>query len=172
MPSTTTTVRRMRVTAPAPRVVYQRTLLLKAQREPPVTATPVPEDELTPLFDSMVLPDEVDVLEELSVVPLVDEDAEVELVEAAVPGIVAALTAAKMPTPATAAIEAPTVMLCSRRSASSRVRARARTSCVGSMFDSMGGAANPYLRSGCEVPESRSEGRGYTLVQFNGTQSP
>lgn len=124
----------------------------------------------------MVLPDEVDVLEELWVVPLVDDEAELELepelVDAAVPGIVAALTAAKMPTPATAAMEAPTVMLCSRRRASSRVRALARVTCVGSMVDSMGRAAKPYLRSGCEVPESRSEGRGYTLVESNGRQSP
>ena len=122
----------------------------------------------------MVLPEELDVLEEFSVVPLVDADAELELelelVDAAVPGIVAALTAAKMPTPATAAIEAPTVMLCKRRRASSRLRARARVTCVGSMVESMGRASQPYLRSGCEVPESGSEGRGYTLVQFNGTQ--
>lgn len=112
-------------------------------------------------------------LEELWVVPLVEDEAELELefVDAAVPGIVAALTAAKMPTPATAAMETPTVMLSSRRRAASRVRALARVTCVGSMVDSMGRAAKPYLRSGCEVPESRSEGRGYTLVQFNGTQS-
>ena len=58
-------------------------------------------------------------LEEVSVVPLVDAEevpelALLELAEAAVPGIVAALTAAKMPTPATAAMDAPTVTLRSR----------------------------------------------------------
>ena len=115
----------------------------------------------------MVL-DGVEVLEELSVVPLVDDDAVLELVDAAVPGIVAALIAAKMPTPATAAIDAPTVMFCNRRRASSRVRALTRVTFVGSMVESMGRAAKPYLRPPCELPESRSEGCGRTLVQFNG----
>jgi hypothetical protein len=49
---------------------------------------------------------EVDVLED-SLVLLVEEDAVLD--DAAVPGMVAALTAAKTPTPATAATDAPTV---------------------------------------------------------------
>ena len=109
-PRTTTVVSRISVTAPAPRVVYQRTLLLTAQREPPLTATPLLVEELTPLLDWMVLDEsdelEVDVLED-SLVLLVEEDAVLD--DAAVPGMVAALTAAKTPTPATAATDAPTV---------------------------------------------------------------
>jgi hypothetical protein len=90
--------------------VYQRTLLLTAQREPPLTATPLLVEELTPLLDWILLDAsdelEVDVLEE-SLVLLVQEDAALD--DAAVPGMVAALTAAKTPTPATAATDAPTV---------------------------------------------------------------
>ena len=58
-----------------------------------------------------------------SEVEVLDESLEllVELealeVDADVPGMVAALTAAKTPTPATAAIDAPTVMRSRRRSA-------------------------------------------------------
>jgi hypothetical protein len=100
----------MSVTAPAPRVVYQRTLLLTAQREPPLTATPLLVEEPTPLLDWIVVeePEEldVDVLEE-SLVLLVEEEAVLD--DAACPGMVAALTAAKTPTPATAATDAPTV---------------------------------------------------------------
>jgi hypothetical protein len=75
---------------------------------------------------------ELDVLDE-SPVLLVEVEAVVPAAE--VPGMVAALTAAKTPTPATAAIDTPTVMRSRRRSASSRDRARARVVCVGSMPD-------------------------------------
>ena len=130
MPRTTTALRRISVTAPAPRVVYQRTLLLTAQRDPPVTTTPVEVDEPTLLDDWMVEEDEE--VDE-SFVVLVELDAALD--DAAVPGIVAALTAAKIPTPATAASEAPTVRRSSRRRASSRDRARARVVVLGSMPD-------------------------------------
>jgi hypothetical protein len=90
--------------------VYQRTLLLTVQREPPLTATPLLVEELTPLLDWIVLDEsdelEVEVLED-SFVVLVEEDAVLD--DAAAPGMVAALTAAKTPTPAKAATDAPTV---------------------------------------------------------------
>jgi hypothetical protein len=111
MPSTTTLLRRRSVTAPAPRVVYQRTLLDTVQ-DPPVTTTALPDDELTPL----------DELEEL--VELADGDVDDVAVDEAVPddedelpGMVAALTAAKTPTPASAPTAAPTVRRCSKPSA-------------------------------------------------------
>jgi len=165
-------VSRINVTAPAPRVVYQRTLLLTAQREPPLTATPPLDEELTPLLDWIVL-DALDESDE-SEVEVLDEPlvllVELEALEgeADVPGMVAALTAAKTPTPATAAIEAPTVMRSRSRSASSRERARARVEFVGSMPDRLPYAPKPCLRAGCEVPERRFEGGGYTLFEFNG----
>src|SRR6266567_1971084 len=88
MPRTTTQLSRISVTAPAPRVVYQRTPEDKRQ-EPPVTATAPPEDELTPLDDCRPL-------EELELVD--DEVEEVDEVfdacDVDVPGMVAALTAA------------------------------------------------------------------------------
>ena len=105
-PRTTTAVSKINVTAPAPRVVYQRTLLLTAQREPPLTATPLLDEELTPLF-GWIVPDELDV--EVESLALLVEVEALEA-EADVPGMVAALTAAKTPTPATAAIDAPTVI--------------------------------------------------------------
>ena len=93
-------------------------LLFTAQREPPLTATPLLDEELTPLLD-WIVPDELDefdeVPEEELEVEVLDESlvllAEFEAVEAEadVPGIVAALTAANTPTPATAATDAPTV---------------------------------------------------------------
>ncbi len=86
--------------------MYQRTLLLTAQREPPLTATPLLDEELTPLF-GWIVPDELDVEVE-SLVLLVEVEA-LEA-EADVPGMVAALTAAKTPTRATAASDAPTVI--------------------------------------------------------------
>ena len=115
------------------------------------------------------MPDEldVDVPDELEVEALL---VEVEALEAAadVPGMVAALTAAKTPTPATAATDAPTVRRSRSRSAWSRDRARARVVFVGSMPDMVPEAAEPYPRAGCEVAERRSEGAGYTLFEFNG----
>lgn len=95
------------MTAPAPRVVYQRTLLLTGQLEAPETAEAVPDDELTPLDGCRLLAELEDVAD--------DEDEVVVDVpdgwpaDADVPGMVAALTAPKRPTPATAAIAAPTV---------------------------------------------------------------
>src|SRR2546425_12281257 len=50
IPSTTTAVSRMSVTAPAPRVVYQRSVSDTGQCEAPETTTPLPdEDEVAPL---------------------------------------------------------------------------------------------------------------------------
>jgi hypothetical protein len=69
--------------------------------------------------------EEVDVLDESLVL----------LAEADVPGMVAALTAAKRPTPATAATDTPTVMRSRRRRAWSRDRVRACVAFVGSMPD-------------------------------------
>lgn len=127
----TTVLSRISVTAPAPRVVYQRTLLLNGQREPPVTTTPLLEDLPIPFEDCMV---ELDENEELDVDEL-PEEVEAVTEDADVPGIVAALTAANMPTPATAAKDTPAVRRCSRRRASSRERAWARVAFVGSMGD-------------------------------------
>ena len=84
--------------------------MLTVQREPPLTATPLLVEELTPLLDWIVLDEsdelEVEVLED-SLVVLVEEDAVLD--DAAAPGMVAALAAAKTPTPAKAATDAPTV---------------------------------------------------------------
>src|SRR5438067_8250996 len=79
MPRTTTALSRISVTAPAPRVVYQRTLLDTGQREAPETATPPPDEELTPLEDCSP-PDEDDEDEE---VEDVDVLAEVEALDVA-----------------------------------------------------------------------------------------
>jgi hypothetical protein len=149
--------------------VYQRRLLFTAQREPPLTATPVLDEEPTPLLDWIALDEldevEVEVLED-SPVLLVGDVAVLD--DAAVPGMVAALTAAKTKTPATAAIDAPTVRRSRRRSAWSRARARARVASVSSMPDRLPYPPKPCLRAGCEVPERCTEGGGYTLVEFNG----
>jgi hypothetical protein len=113
-----------------------------------VTATAFPEDELIP-DDWMVLDEllELDDVDESS--PLVEVDAFVdEDDDAAVPGIVCSPTTAKTPTPINAAIELPTVSFCSRRSASSRDRARARVLLVGSMTDSLATGAESYLGAG------------------------
>src|SRR5207248_8627360 len=89
MHRTTTALSRIKVTAPAPRVVYQRTLLDTGQWEAPETATPPPDEELTPLEDCSPLDEEeeveeVDVLAEVEVLEVDDVavslDAEVELV--------------------------------------------------------------------------------------------
>ena len=131
--------------APAPLVVYQRMLLDTAQ-DPPVTATAPPDEELTPL-DGCRLVDEVE---------LVADDADDEAAElldaceldADVPGIVAALTAAKTPTPASELAAAPTVRRCSSRRAASRERTLAWVEFVGSMCPSLAEAAKSYLRAG------------------------
>jgi len=109
----TTLLSRISDTAPAPRVVYQRTLFdMWGQREPPVTTTPVPPvAEPTPLDDCRPLEEDDEEVE-------VDGDDDVVLEVVAVlaavvaveePGMVAALTALKRPTPATAPIAAPVV---------------------------------------------------------------
>lgn len=73
------------------------------------------DEELTPLLDWIVLDEleELDESEELEVeVPeslLLLVEVEAVAAEADVPGMVAALTAANTPTPATAATDAPTV---------------------------------------------------------------
>jgi hypothetical protein len=46
---TTTALSRTSVTAPAPRVVYQRIELDTGDHDPPDTTVPLPDDELTPL---------------------------------------------------------------------------------------------------------------------------
>ena len=145
MPRTTTQLSRMSVTAPAPRVVYQRTLE-DTRQDPPVTATGVLDDELTPL-------DGCRALEELEVeLELVDDEVadvfDAWEVEADVPGMVAALTAANTPTPATAPAAAPTVRRCSKRKAASRERTLAWVALVVSMAPSLPEAAKPYLRAG------------------------
>jgi hypothetical protein len=109
--------------APAPRVVYQSTELDIAQRDEPDTATPDPlEEELTPpegwrLLDELLDEDELVVSDELEVVEevvfeAVDDDEDV-------PGMVAALTPAISPTPASAAAAAPKVRRLSIRIAES-----------------------------------------------------
>ena len=126
MPRTTTVLSRISVTAPAPRVVYQRRLFGTAdQCEPPVTTMPVPDDELTPLEGWSPL-DELDEVDEVEDV-VVDEEAvpdvpAVDAVELDDPGMVAALTALKTPTPAMAARAAPVVRRLSLRIAASRTR--------------------------------------------------
>ena len=153
MPRTTTALSRIKVTAPAPRVVYQRTLLDTGQWEAPETATPPPDEELTPLEDCSPLDEEdeevedVDVLAEVEVLEVDDVavslDAEVELV----PGMVAALTAPKIPTPATAAKAAPKVRRLSSRIAASRARTRTAVWSVLSMGYSLAEGAKPHLRA-------------------------
>jgi hypothetical protein len=108
-------------------VVYQRTVSVTKGRyepEPPETATPELDEELTVPedgwreLDEVLEDDELEVAEpdELEVVAAaVPED------EAAVPGMVNALTVLKMPTPATAAKAMPVV----RRLSKDRARSRA-----------------------------------------------
>jgi hypothetical protein len=115
IPSTTTALRRTRLTAPAPRVVYQRRVSFKNQ-DPPETATAELEELVTGVVDDCS-PDEVMVVEE-------DEDV-VELLAVevlAVPGIVWAPTAPSMPTPTSALTAAPVVSRLRRRMAASRAR--------------------------------------------------
>jgi hypothetical protein len=127
------------VIAPAPRVVYHRTLLVTGQREPPDTATALPDDEeLTELEDCRLLDDEladVDAVDELDA--WLDDDA--------VPGTVAALTAPSTPTPANAPIAAPNVSRSSKRNASSRERTLSLAVCVDCMSTSVRVAAKASL---------------------------
>jgi hypothetical protein len=119
---------------------------------PPVAAAPTPlegsspEDELEELVELLEV-EEVPVLaDEVAVVPV----AAVVLDD--VPGMVAALTALKTPTAATAANAAPTVSRFRSRRAASRARMRC-SECVLSMVDSLAAAARPNAGEGCEVPE-------------------
>src|SRR5260370_40301833 len=91
MPSTTTQLSRISVTAPAPRVVYQRMLLVNVECEAPDTTEPVLVDEPTPL-DGCKLRDALDELED-------GEDDALDACEPhdVVPGFVSALTGADTP---------------------------------------------------------------------------
>src|SRR5437899_2888001 len=119
-PRTTTPLSKIIETAPAPLVAYQRTVSVTKGRyepEPPETATPeldeeltVPDDGWRELVDEVLEEDEFEVV--VAAVP--DE-------EAAVPGMVNAPTVPKMPTPATAAKAMPVV----RRLSKDRARSRA-----------------------------------------------
>src|SRR5438067_8243098 len=87
-PRMTTALSRTSETAPAARVVYQSSWSVTGY-EPPDTATPEPEDELTVPDDDR--PDELGELVELAL----EVEVEVEVVAAAAdvePGMVAALT--------------------------------------------------------------------------------
>jgi hypothetical protein len=142
-------------------------LLDNCQCEAPVTACAVPDEELTPPEDCKPL-DELELVdedgdvvaedEEPVVVPLVTDDPADPA--DAVPGIVAALTALKTPTDATAAMPAPRV----RRSSSLRPASLARMRCsvgfVLSMGYSLEGATEPNVGECCEVPERAESGGG------------
>jgi len=95
--------------------------------EPPETATPELDDELTVPEEGCREPDELLVDDELEEAEL--DAAEVVVVEAVpdddeveVPGMVSAPTVPKMPTPATAAKAMPAVSWLSRDRALSRAR--------------------------------------------------
>jgi len=83
---------------------------------------------------------EVEVLEVVELAVWVEEEEE-ELS----PGIVAALTALKTPTPATAANAAPVVSRWSRLRAASRARTRSDVWLVRSMVKSLGKPSRPYI---------------------------
>ena len=87
-----------------------------------MTVVPPPDDELTPLEDWSPLDEDVDVLDELEVLEVEELAVWVENEVEVVPGMVAALTALKTPTPATAANAAPVVSRWSRLRAASRAR--------------------------------------------------
>ena len=87
-----------------------------------MTVVPPSDDELTPLEDWSPLDEDVDVLDELEVLEVEELTVWVEDEGAVVPGMVAALTALKTPTPATAANAAPVVSRWSRLRAASRAR--------------------------------------------------
>src|SRR5438552_11832334 len=111
IPSTTTAVRRISVTAPAPRVVYQRSVSGTGQCEAPETTTPLPdEDELTPL-EGWRLAEELDDVEDVEEVDVEVDDVDAEDVAEAVPGMVAAPIAPNTPRPA----NAPTALEAVRR---------------------------------------------------------
>jgi Trk K+ transport system NAD-binding subunit len=106
---------------------------------PPETATPELDEELTvPEEGCNALVDEVLEDDELEVVELDELEVVVAAVpvddEAAVPGMVSALTVPKMPTPATAAKATPAVRRLSRDRALSRARILASEGFVCSML--------------------------------------
>ena len=112
-----------------------------------MTAVGLLDDELTPLedcrpSDELEVMDGLDVDDVEAIAP--DDEAEAEVV----PGIVAALTAPKTPTPATAASAAPTVSRLSRRTAASRACMRRSVLCVRSMGERFGPAAVPNVGNG------------------------
>ena len=137
MPRTTTELRRIRLTAPAPRVVYHRTVSGTAgQCEPPDTTMPGPLEEPRPLkpWKPDVLDRESWLCEEVAEpdpLPVPLEPVEAWTVD--VPGIVAALTAAKTPTPATAATATQVVTSSSSFRAASRCSTRASVGFTRSM---------------------------------------
>jgi hypothetical protein len=100
----------------------------------------------------MVLPEEdveddaweLESLEEVEAEDAVDVD---EVAPSEVPGIVAALTAVKMPRPATAASPAPTVRRLRRRSAASR----ASVELAVSMSYSLDPVYQPYMGTGWDL---------------------
>ena len=109
-------------------------LVTEGGYEPPETATPELDEELTdPEEDDCAALDELlDVVEPLAVAALavapdaVDEEAET-------PGMVSALTVPRIPTPAMAAKAMPAVMLFNSESALSRARILASADFVFSM---------------------------------------
>ena len=87
-----------------------------------MTVVPPSDDELTPLEDWSPLDEDVDVLDEVEALDVEELAVWVEDEVEVVPGMVAALTALKTPTPATAANAAPVVSRWSRLRAASRAR--------------------------------------------------
>ena len=85
---------------------------------------PPPDEEVTPLEDWSPLDEDVDVLDEVEALDVEELAVWVEDEVEVVPGMVAALTALKTPSPATAAKAAPVVSLWSRLRAASRARTR------------------------------------------------
>jgi hypothetical protein len=115
----TTALRSTNETAPAPLVVYQRSVsFIEAGQDPPETATPELDEEPTGVGEActpVVVPVDVEVVpDDVEVLAL----APVEVV--AVPGMVYALTAPRRPTPATAPKARPAVRRLSILVAASR----------------------------------------------------
>ena len=132
----------MSVTAPAPRVVYQRSVSGMGQCEAPET-TPVPDEELTPLEGSRLLEE----LEDVDDVEDVEVEAAVDDVDEVVPGMVSALIAVNTPRPANAPSAVQAVMRFSAWSAASRARTLPSIF-VGSMPESLRRGTEPDLGIG------------------------
>jgi len=133
----------MSVTAPAPRVVYQRRVSGMGQCEAPETTTPVPDEELTPLEGSRLLEE----LEDVDDVEDVEVEAAVDDVDEVVPGMVSALIAVNTPRPANAPSAVQAVMRFSAWSAASRARTLPSIF-VGSMPESLRRGTEPDLGIG------------------------